>query len=194
MRVRLRDYPSAVELARLYAVPHDHTRWDDHLLRVEMSIALCRTVVRTYWQVADLAAGDAAIARALETSHQTHTTLGDLAPGWELTGPIEETLSRIDPQDLLICSETLEHLAAPDAVLRKARTKTDWIFVSTPLGEGLDGQPLPTAAANPEHVWGWDAIEVRSMLLAAGFTTQYYVLVDPRPAGFTYAYQMWLAR
>lgn len=193
MRVRLRDYPSAAELAEMYATPHDHTRWDDHLLRVEMSLALCRAVVRTGWEVADLSAGDAAIALGLAASHGCRTTLGDMAAGWQIHGPLEDTLGQIDNQNLLICSETLEHLANPDAVLRQIRDHTDWLFLSTPLGEGCGG-PVHPAAVNAEHVWGWDDTEVRSMLVAAGFRPMYYVLLDPRAAGYTYAYQMWLAR
>jgi hypothetical protein len=193
VRVRLRNYPSAEELADLYAIPHDHTRWEDHVLRVEMSLALCRAVIRSGWNVADLSAGDAAIALGLAATHQTRTTIGDMAPGWQIHGPIEETVERIGKQNLLICSETVEHLADPDAVLQQIRKRTDWLFLSTPLGEGCDG-PVPAGAVNLEHVWGWDDAGIRSMLVAADFRPMYYTLCDPRAAGYTYAYQMWLAR
>ena len=188
MRTRLRPMPSPAELARLYATPHDHTRWHDHLLRVNVSTILARDLLRPRGHVIDLSCGDAAIARNLERSHGATLTLGDLAPGYPLTGPIEETIDRLPHNergvaDLFVCSETLEHLDDPDVVLRKIRGHAARLLISTPLGEADD--------ANPEHVWGWDRQDVQAMLEVAGFKVLVRVELDLRPAGFTYCYGIW---
>lgn len=188
MRVRLRPAPDKAELDRLYAVPHDHTRWDDHLIRVNVTTVLARSVLPLGGVVADLSCGDAAIARHLEASHRARLILGDYAPGYDLQGPIEETLERVGAgeADLWVCSETIEHLDDPDAVLGQIRKRTDRLLLSTPEGE--------TDNANPEHLWGWDAQEVERMLEAAGFTPMIHTSLDLRPAGFVYCYGIWACR
>lgn len=186
MRVRLRDMPTADELAQLYAVPHDHMRWDDHRIRVDVTSALVHHMTRRGALVADLSCGDAAIARRLADSHDARLILGDYAPGYEHTGPIEQTIELIPDVDVFICSETIEHLDDPDAVLRQIRRKTGNLLLSTPDGE--------TDGSNPEHVWGWDAEAVEKMIRDAGFTPIVHTTVDLRPAGDKYAYQIWMCR
>lgn len=187
MRVRLRAMPGADELARLYAAPHQHERWIDHRIRVDMTAYLAAYGVTAGQTVADLSCGDAAIARRLVERCSVTAILGDLAPGYEFHGPIEETIGRIPHVNLFICSETIEHLDDPDKVLRQIREKTDGLVLSTP-----DGETDPTR--NPEHVWGWDSEAVGQMITAAGFAPQSKVLLDLRPAGFEYAFQIWAAR
>jgi hypothetical protein len=188
MRTRLRDMPSQHELSQLYATPHRHDRWADHRVRVDTTIALARHMIEPGDVVADLSCGDAAIANALAESHQAKLFLGDYAPGYELTGPIEQTINQLDTGvDLFICSETIEHLADPEAVLKAIRGKTSKLILSTPEGETRD-------IGNPEHVWGWDAEAVELMLTRAGFTPLMFNLLDLRPAGFVYAYQIWCCR
>lgn len=183
MRKRLRPMPSPAELARLYAVPHDHRRWEDHLFRVDVTSAVAGLMMKPLGVVADLSCGNAVIAKRLATSHGVRTVLGDFAPGYEHTGPIEQTIEQIGHVDLFICSETIEHLDDPDAVLKQIREKTDRLILSTPDGETND--------ANPEHVWGWDAEAVGQMLRDAGFTPGIHTTVDTRPSGGTYSYQIW---
>jgi hypothetical protein len=183
MRTRLRPMPTPGELKKLYPVPHDHRRWEDHLYRVDVTSAMAALMLAPLGTVADLSCGNATIARRLERSHRARLVLGDFAPGYEHTGPIEETLDRISPVDLFILSETLEHLDNPDALLTRLRAKTKKLILSTPDGEADN--------SNPEHVWGWDAEEVDRMLRAAGFTPQVHATVDTRPAGFLYSYQIW---
>jgi hypothetical protein len=186
MRMRLRPMPTADELARLYATPHNHTRWADHLFRVDVSSAMAHHMVPMGGTVADLSCGDATIARRLEQTHNAKLILGDFAPGYEHTGPIEQTLYDIDRVDLFILSETLEHLDDPDAVLYRLRAKTDRLLLSTPDGEMND--------QNPEHVWGWDSEAVGLMLHDAGFTVDIHTTVDTRPSGCVYSYQIWACR
>lgn len=166
-RKRLRPMPSAAELAELYATPHDHTRWADHLLRVDVTVQVgCWMIHRTRPVIADLSTGDGAIPRGIaeEAAPEAQLILGDYAPGYEYTGPIERTVEELadDSANLFVCSETLEHLDNPDAVLARIRAKAHRLLVSTPIGE-------TDPADNPEHVWGWDTEAVCAMLAAAGW-------------------------
>jgi hypothetical protein len=157
VRVRLRPAYSPEELAELYAVPHDHTRWQDHLLRVDMTVQVTRFMYKG-GRVADLSCGSAAIPLAVTPD----PILGDIAPGYQYHGPIEQTIDSLQNVQLFICCETLEHLDDPDMVLRKIRAKTDTLVLSTPLGEFTDH--------NPEHYWGWDGMSLQWMVQDAGFT------------------------
>ena len=186
MRKRLRPMPTATELAELYAKPHDHLRWEDHVFRVDVTSALAHHLLPKGGTVADLSCGNALIARRLEASHSARLILGDFAPGYEHTGPIEQTIGLIPRVNLFICSETIEHLDDPDAVLRRIRAKTDRLILSTPDGEDDD--------LNPEHVWGFDSEAVEKMLRDAGFIPETRTIVDLRPAGGTYAFQIWTCR
>jgi len=187
MRRRLRPTPSQTELAALYAKPHQHSAWADHRVRVDVTTALAQHMIQPGSTVADLSCGDATIARRLAASCGVKTILGDIAPGYEYTGPIEETIHQLtDPINLFICSETIEHVDDPDAVLKAIRSKTANLILSTPDGEDDDN--------NPEHVWGFDSEAVEQMLVTAGFIPLIFTELDLRPAGFTYAYQIWCAR
>ena len=186
MRTRLRPMPTEAELAHMYATPHDHIRWTDHLYRVDVTSAIAHLMTNRRDRVADLSCGNALIALRLEAERAARLTLGDYAPGYAHTGPIEKTIEQITPVDVFICSETIEHLDDPDAVLARIRQKTDRLVLSTPDGEQDD--------QNPEHVWGWDAEAVEDMLRKAGFVPQIHTTVDTRPAGYVYAYQIWACR
>lgn len=194
MRTRLRAAYSPEELARLYVVPHRHDQWPDHRLRVAETITVG-------WELgvpsvlADLSCGDAVIPRTLASARAgTHgaarVILGDIAPGYEMHGPIETTLNQITHVGLFICSETIEHLDDPDAVLARIRDKADALLLSTPLGE--------STARNPEHYWGWDETGVREMLEGAGWRPEIYRDVAYRPGpGQSWLpadYQIWGCR
>lgn len=184
MRQRLRPAHSPQRLARIYATPHDHRRFPDHLLRVDATIALAQ------WMAGD------AIARAADLSCGNGTVLdrvpartkifGDLAPGWEYTGPIEETIEQIPEVDLFVCSETIEHLDDPDTVLKAIRAKSRALVLSTPVEAWGD--------SNAEHYWAWSREDVEAMLTAAGFTVGVYSCVDFRPLGLPYCFGIWGAR
>lgn len=161
MRARLRPAWSEAELKEMYRVPHDHARWPDHVERVEQTIRLAKDLTPGPPVVADLSCGDAAIARALDAKI---TILGDLAPGYEITGPIERTIMFVPYADLFICSETAEHLDDPDTVLRKIRDSSMALVLSTPLSE--------FESVNPEHYWAWDHDGMREMLEEAGWTPE----------------------
>jgi hypothetical protein len=182
MRVRLRPAYSPEELAVLYPEPHDHTRWADHLARVEETIKVALELYQTAGGiVADLSCGDAATPRAVASERGAELILGDFAPGYEITGPIEQTISLVAHADLFTCCETVEHLDDPDAVLKLIRDRAARLVLSTPLGE--------TTPANPEHYWGWDEKGAGDMLAAAGWHPVIYRDLQCPAQGV--AYQIW---
>lgn len=179
MRKRLRPAYTEEELAKVYAEPHQHLQWEDHRLRVQMTIAFS-TWFSGINSVADLSAGDAAIISAIEAKEKY---IGDFAPGYELTGAIDDTIDLIPNVDLFICSETIEHLDNPLGTLLKIRAKTKFLIVTTPDGESNDG--------NPQHYWGWDCEGVRELLVGAGFEPVIYNNLKFENPSLIYDYQFW---
>jgi len=158
MRVRLREKYTDAELSAIYDKKHEHTKWNDHRLRVSSTIALAQWVADEVKSVADLSAGDASVITALDAETKY---IGDYVPGYEFTGALEQTLELIPNVDLYICTETIEHLDDPDSVLRQIRQKSKMLILSTPIGE--------SSADNPEHYWGWNDEDVELMLRDAGW-------------------------
>lgn len=203
MRVRLRPAPTRLEMRMLYPRPHDHTRWKDHLIRVEETIEMGKQLlggdVCTDTRppiVADLSCGDAAIARALGTVHSSRPDgtskliLGDFASGYYYVGPIEKTIHEIPvPVDLFILSETLEHLDDPELVLREIRLYSRMLLLSTPV----DADPAEERATNPEHLWAWSAEDVDQMLDEAGWQIAQHRVLE-HPAGGIYNFGLWGCR
>ena len=201
MRTRLRPLPTADELERIYARPHDHRRFGaGHDIRARLTAALGTWMVldRKARSIVDLSTGNGWIpnemVRSVRDQLQVAPTLvlGDVAARWPVCGAIEDTIRDpavlVAPRPrLLVLSETLEHLDDPDAVLATSRQLFDCLLLSTPTGEEHD--------ANPEHLWGWDTDGLGEMLEAAGWTAMSCVtteaLADP-VAG--YSYQIWGCR
>ncbi len=179
-RSKLRDFCTPGELVQMYDRPYDHTRWPEHCLRVQHTAAVLSRMFPA--SVADLSCGDGAVARAA-AGPGCLQYMGDLVPGWQFTGPIEQTISLIPPVDVFVCSETLEHVEDPDALLAAIRAKASRLLLTTPSGEWLP--------RNPEHYWGWEPADVDLMLDAAGWKQrdcQLYVPPVPEPY---YHYQVW---
>jgi hypothetical protein len=174
---RLRERHDDAFLAQLYATPHDHTRWADHIERVRATIEFANELCLPVGRVADLSCGDGTIARALSDD----PILGDFAPGYEIHGPIEETIWTIDPVDLFICCETIEHLDTPFAVLTLIRTKAQRLLLSCPLIA-----PDQTDD-NVEHYWAFSAEEMHQLLTECGWAPQWSRLIP----GPYYTYQVW---
>lgn len=185
MRKRLRSAHSPERLAQIYAAPHDHTQWPDHVLRVEATIDVARKLVDgPVASAADLSCGSAAVLKALDVE-ELH--LGDYAPGYQYHGPIEQTIEQIPGVDLFVCTETIEHLDDPDQVLRGIRAKTSMLILSTPVDNWDD--------RNVEHYHAWDEDGVAEMLAAAGFTVELQLLLDFRRHGPDYyAFGIWGCR
>ena len=182
MRIRLREAHSPEQLAQIYKTPHDHSKWFDHKIRVQATIALA-SYFGEVTSVADLSAGDATIINAIPAKERY---IGDFAPRYELQGSIDETIELIPKVDLFICSETIEHLDDPETTLRKIRAKTKALILSTPDGE--------TGQSNPEHYWGWDMQGVRELLTSTGFSPAVSSRLEFIEPAFTYNYQIWGAR
>lgn len=181
-RRRLRPAWDKEVLHDIYPQPHDHRIYGaGHDIRVQATIEMGRWLTRqvTIKSVADLSCGNAAIPRAINADAYY---LGDYAKGYEFTGPIEETITKVpEVVDLFICSETIEHLDDPEAVLRAIGFTSRHLLLSTPIGEDDLG--------NIEHYWGWDQEAVGAMLADTGWGTTIGRVDVILPN--TYSYQIW---
>jgi hypothetical protein len=182
-RVRLRPVHDSETLARIYASPHDHSKWSDHKVRVAITAQFAHLLAGRVGSGADLSCGDGTILKALNVGTRY---LGDFAPGYPITGAIDDTIEQIPVVDLFVCCETLEHLDDPDATLKKIRTKTRTLVLSTPVDAFED--------TNLEHYWAWSRAGVETMLAAAGFQVDVYTAIDFRPAGAEYQFGVWFCR
>lgn len=190
-RKRLRPALTPEQLARTYAVPYDHRQWQDHELRVAQTITFGRWVVRLLGDRvrsgADLSAGDGTVLMGLPLERKVFgdltgqweiTGFGDRTGPWEITGQLEHTLPALEPVDLYVCTETLEHLDDPDLMLKTMRAKCRALLLSTPVDAWED--------PNPEHYWAWSRADVEVMLRMAGFRPFVYSSVDFRELGPQY--------
>jgi hypothetical protein len=181
--VRLRPAHSADELARIYATPHQHGKWDDHRVRVAVTAQFAHALTGHVDTAADLSCGDAAIINALDVGTRY---LGDFAPGYPITGPIDDTIEQVPVVDLFVCCETLEHVDDPALTLKKVRAKTRALVLSTPVDAFQD--------TNPEHYWAWSREGVEAMLVAAGFSVVVHSALDFCPSGAEYCFGVWYCR
>lgn len=179
-RIQLRPFYTPEELSRVYDHTYNHAGFPDHIERVAETVSVLDSLAAAVGarSIADLSCGDGAIV-----SHSSHPwerkILGDLTT----TGPIETGLAALDHVDVYLCSETLEHVEDPDAVLRLIRSRADYMLLTTPHGENND--------VNPEHYWGWDATDLRSMLSAAGWEDCKVKLFTPTSVVY-YTFQIWV--
>ncbi len=190
-RRRLRPKYTDEQLSKLYPVPHTHVKWEDHKVRVAMTIALGKfaKVPNINGNVVDLSCGDGAIAIELAHYFSAMPWLGDFAKdrAYQFAGPLEKTLDQLPVfADLFICSETIEHLDEPDNALRKIRGKAGQLLLSTPIGE--------TGTDNPEHYWGWDCEAVGAMLEDTGWKPVMATNLLFNDKQFSYNYQIWLCK
>lgn len=179
----LRPFYAPEELAGIYKKPYDHTFWEDHKIRVAITIHIGKWL-RDHvgaQSAADLSCGDGAILRGLEIPDSIY---GDLVPAPHLNkaGDLLDSLWEISPVDLFVLSETLEHVENPRLVLENVREKSSSLLLSTPAGEADD--------LNPEHYWGWDVEDIRGMLADTDWVPVTCTLLNPQtPGGYTY--QIW---
>jgi hypothetical protein len=168
-RDRLRPAHSPEALAALYAHPYDHRRWADHVRRVEATISAGLSLLNGHVPnaAADLSCGDGTILDAIPSTRKIYGDLVSSHP-LDMVGPIETTVQQIDTVDLLVNTETLEHLDNPDAVLKAIGEKAHMLLLSTPVNAWEDGD-------NTEHYWAWDTDTVSAMIAAAGFRIVKYV-------------------
>lgn len=178
---RLRPKHSDVELAEIYATPHQHNAWQDHIIRVNRTLEIAKSI-QGIKSAADLSAGDAFIINGLELEE---TYIGDFATKYEFTGAIEKTIEQIPYVDLYICSETLEHLDDPISVLKQIRIKTKYLLLSTPHAKFDD--------VNLEHYWAWDKDGIEELLIEADFEIVSFELLELEE-DYYYDYQIWVCK
>lgn len=159
-RERCRPKYSDEELAEIYAVPWGmQDDWKDHVLRQNATLVLAgRFITAEDTTGADLSCGDGYLSCHIPG---VRWLLGDFAPGYDYQGPIEETIRQIPNVDVFLCTETLEHLDDPDAVLRAIRYKAKKLIASSPIMQWWD--------ENPQHYWAFDKGAYRKMLRDAGW-------------------------
>jgi len=189
--VRTRLRPAYTDLSDVYTTPYDHTRWADHIGRVTATVEFALGFDPAPDSIADLSCGDGAIPQAIGRwaarclNRPVPLVLGDLVGDWPIRGRIESTVDVLPEVDLYVCSETVEHLDDPDAVLATIATKARRLLLSTPLGE--------TSTENPEHYWGWDFAGVRELLTGSGWTPT-DVTTWTHPTINYYTFQFWAAQ
>ena len=178
---RTRPTYSKERLDEIYDHQYDHTRWEDHIKRVQETIRvgnILPSFVPGLKSIADLSAGDGAIINAINIEKKI---LGDYVEGYDYAGPVEETIKQIPKVDAFIFSETLEHVNHPLNVLKAIREKTKWLILSTPQDNWGD--------SNPEHYWSWDKEGVQYLLEKAGFEPVYFESIP-----IVYTHQIWICK
>lgn len=204
-RVRLRDVRPEGEAAFYsgrYPDGYRHDSWPDHVERVKASADLIDKYRNQIRSAADLSCGDGALLNMI-SRRLTRAVLGDLngvpasaavscrAQVLETIGPAElpGSLEHLEPVDLFILSETLEHMDDPDGLLMRLGDVARYLFVSTPVDESAE-------AGNLEHYWSWGTGDVYDMLAAAGWEPLERQILVPQSTLNTphaYRYQLWLA-
>jgi len=189
MRCQLRPFYTPEQRAALYSRTYDHTRWPDHVERVAYTIAVLDRLgaelqaeeLGATLSVADLSCGNGAIVKG--SSHPWgRRVLSDIAAGGP---PIQDAVAALKPVDVFVCSETLEHVEDPDALLAAIRGKARALLLTTPAGEADD--------SNPEHYWSWNVEDVADMLKRAGWDDRIVTTFTPRSVSL-YTFQIWTCR
>ena len=179
---RLRAEWTSEELQNLYEEAHNHWLYGrGHGLRVQFTQVIAKDMAREVnaTTVADLSCGNGEIAKVLDLIE----FLGDYAPGYKYTGPLERTLEQIPKVSLYICSETLEHLNDPASALGQIREKAEGLVLTTPINAWHDD--------NEEHYWAWDREGVEGLLTEAGWTPNVFAVLDSTVFNETYTYGIW---
>lgn len=204
-RVQLREIRTAAEETAFYESRYPfgyrHEVWPDHVERIAASAELIRRYSNQIRTAADLSCGDCALIARLDLKT---AYVGDLIgargeypmrPDVHVlpAGPLPDSLWALPeaalPVDLLILSETLEHVPDPDGLLRSAAHFSRYLFLSTPLDE-------PTSTGNEEHYWGWGQSDIHHMLWESGWSPMEVQLFTPestRDYPEAYTFQLWMA-
>jgi hypothetical protein len=179
---KLRRFHSSADLRKIYDHTYNSGQWPEHVRRVAFTRDLIQELVSEHGltSLADLSSGDAEVTKSVRGLDSRHYR--------DYSDHGEDILSLLNgllqPVDLFVCTETIEHLEAPWTVIEKIREKTKWLVLSCPNGE--------KNTENWEHYWSFTQNDVLDMLTQAGFTeTKCHGLWEP---GWNYDYQIWTAR
>lgn len=174
MRHLQRPFWTDQQISEIYAGPHDwRVLGDGHKARIETTTDIARRIMIHPNVVADLSCGVGDVATSLGARR---VILGDIAPGFPIQGPIEETIDQLVSRvDVFICAETLEHLQDPDMVLAKIRKVATALVCSVPISE------RPEDDGNGEHYWAFDRAGAEEMLVAASWAPTIYEQVTAWP-------------
>lgn len=183
-----------------YQVERHNHEWDDHVARTNVTAGLITWLSPR--SVIDPACGDGSIVLAAENiMPMRRVVLSDIShPNFDYLREATAGLSHIDVHhqdihdalntaetfDVIVLTETLEHLPDPDAILRQARKVAGSLVASSP--EMRQGQH----DTNPEHLWEFDGVGYNEMLRDAGWNViQKTHLSFPR---LQYDFQVWVCR
>lgn len=180
---KLREFHDVETLAKIYAKPHDHRIYGrGHNVRVEVTKNIVRDAVAmtNARSIGDLSCGNGEIVK---TSGVSDVHMGDFAPGYKYQGPLDKTLDEMPNVDVYVCSESLEHVEHPTAVLGQIREKSRYLVLSTPIENWDD--------SNMEHYWSWDRSGVESLLLETNWKPNIFLFLDTTVFGEPYKYGIW---
>lgn len=180
---QLRPFHSQELLDAMYAVPHNHNLFGrGHHIRVEITKVLLNDLCNELGAVsgADLSCGNAEIIKSAPLGQ---CYLGDFAEGYTYQGPLDATLTQIPNVDVYVCSETLEHVEDPPAILKAIREKSRGLILTTPIEKWDDSLA--------EHYWAWDRQGIEEMLVNAGWRIMSFNVLDTTVFREPYKYGMW---
>jgi 2-polyprenyl-3-methyl-5-hydroxy-6-metoxy-1,4-benzoquinol methylase len=123
--------------------------------------------------VSDLGCGDGGLLSLIQDAPQVTAWGYDFCPaneaGWTERGVRAFSLDvfgadwdQVQLGDVIVMTETLEHLADPHGVLRQARNKAQRLVVSSPWNESQN-------IHSPEHAWAWNLDGYARMIESAGW-------------------------
>jgi hypothetical protein len=176
---KLRRFMDAEELKSCYGKHYDPTVWPEHMKRIEATKAFIQRLVddQGLKTAADYSAGGTPLMASVANLELLETS------DYSLSGrDIIDEVRRMEPVDLYVCTETIEHLECPWTLIEEVARKTRWLVLSTPLDE-------PWGSGNWEHYWGFTLDDVRTMLEQSGISPMRQQIVHGE--NWTYAYQLW---
>lgn len=106
---------------------------------------------------------------------------------------IEADLERglkLGDADVVICSDVIEHLADPTALLASLRATGSLIVLSTPERDIQWGYDHVGPSGNLCHVREWNAVELHAFLEDSGFTIHHHGLTRGSDQGWAMATQL----
>lgn len=182
-----------------YQIARSNDSWPDHIARTNVTAGLIAWLKPA--SLLDPACGDGSIDLMADRMYPIRKmVLADISvpsisqlkdrslpPTVTLkVSDIDEVMRTNERFDVIVLTETLEHLEDPDGVLRRAHEKAAYVVASSP--EMRSGQ----ADNNPEHLWMFDGDGYFQMLQGTGWHPFHKThMAFP---GLEYDFQVWVCR